>query len=164
MVTILAALVTVFALMYIFFSSGKPKGQQIQSQWFYDMSTKKLFAAPIDQHAPIDTPSGPKQGVKAVVYTCPDGDCESEPRIAWLEMYTPKVKALLLEQKDRDRDGVAAPDMTLVRLLDEDQGTMYARADQPDKWYKANSAPAREIQMSLSDLCGEDAQIQQCFP
>ena len=28
MVTILAALVTVFALMYIFFSSGKPKGQQ----------------------------------------------------------------------------------------------------------------------------------------
>ena len=79
------------------------------------MSTKKLFAAPIDQHAPIETPSGPKQGVKAVVYTYPDGDCESEPRIAWLEMYTPKVKALLLEQKDRDRDGVAVAGYGLKR-------------------------------------------------
>jgi len=163
-VTISAVLVMVMSLIYIFFNSGAPKAQMAESQWFYDLTTKKLFAAPMEEYAPIDTPSGPKQGVKAMVYACPDSDCKSDPRIAWLEMYTPKVKKLLLEQKERDREGITAPDMTLVRLIDEDQGTMYARAEKPDEWHAAHSPRARELKMSLNNLCGEGVQIRGCLP
>lgn len=161
-VTILAVMIMVLALIYIFMSGGNPRQELPESQWFYDMTTKTLFEAGLQEHAPIDTPSGKNQGVKAMVYACSNSDCESGRKIAWLEMYTPKTKKKLMEQRDKGPDGV--PDMELVRMLDDDIGVMLARYDQPDKWYKANSPEAGQIRMSIADLCEDDTRIKHCLP
>jgi len=163
-VTILAVMVMVMALIYIFVGGGKSKPEVADAQWFYDMTTKKLFEAGLQEHAPIDTPSGKNQGVKAMVYTCPDSDCDSDPRIAWLEMYTAQAKEKIVKQQAGGPDSSRPPDMELVRMLDDDMGVMLARPDEPDKWYKVSSPEAVKIRHSVADLCGDGVRFKHCLP
>ncbi|NQU11620.1 hypothetical protein HQ590_12575 [bacterium] len=92
-VGIASVLVLVLAVVLILRQLRPPPRPAIPSQdWYYDLNTQQLFAAPVAQLPPIPAPSGPlpdgsPAGVRAVVYGCQD--CGAADRsIIYLETYT----------------------------------------------------------------------------
>ena len=160
-VTILAVVALAAALVYVFVSSTGSGVKRANAQWFYDLKTGELFEAPLGKHPPIDTPSGENQGVRAMVYTCTN-DCKSDAHIGWLEKYTPEAKKQLLEL-DAKRAEVETP-TTAMFHPEEDQGRLYARKENPDKWYPSNSGQGSAIVMSIRTLCGEGVRAVTCNP
>jgi hypothetical protein len=74
-------------------------GEDQAKAWFYDLSEKKLYAAPINcipPHAGIGGKRG--DGARAMVVNFgPSAASKGESRIAYLEMYTPELKNKLEE-------------------------------------------------------------------
>jgi len=78
-----------------------------ESTFFYDLSSKKLFAAAREAIPPIrGTDNAEEDAVRAVVIA-PSGDPnkKSDRKIAYLEKYSPQLKELLAKV----RDGKAEP-------------------------------------------------------
>ena len=93
--------------------------------YFYDLSEQKLFAAPQDAVPPIAGLDGEEQdAVRAIVYS-PSGDCERDKQIAYLERYSPELKAQFERAKgDPNADFArmsrgAAQGHTFVRRVNE---------------------------------------------
>ncbi len=98
-----AAIVLIAAVGYTVMSSDSgPEYREINEFWYYDVTTKALFAGPTDAVAPIDAPSGGKQadgrpaGVRAINFGC--GNCK-EKYIGYLQQYQPDGVALMKSGK-----------------------------------------------------------------
>jgi len=75
------------------------------SEWYYDLNTSKLFAAPKGLTPPIDAPSGPSAhgsaaGVRAHVFTYVQEPNESEYYIGFLETEQPGGIKLIRRVRD----------------------------------------------------------------
>ena len=159
--TILAVIILVAALVYLFVSSSGRRVKRADAQWFYDLKTGELFETSLGEYPPIDTQSGEGQGVKAMVYACTD-DCELDRQIAWLEKYTPEAKTQLLNLDAERAETGAAPGA--IMHPEEDAGRLYARVEEPDKWYRPNSRQGAALMMSIRTLCGEGVRPMMCDP
>jgi hypothetical protein len=122
-------------------------GEQRAGVWFYDLSEKRLYAAPINtipSHKGIGGRSG--DGVRAIVVAFgPESKKPSERRIAYLETYRPELKDIL----DRAHTVRAAgrPFAGTPPARDSEffqTNTLVKRVDAPD-WHPLNSPEALEI-------------------
>jgi hypothetical protein len=93
--------------------------------WFYDLSEKKLFAASQNAVPPIiGLDKKEADAVRAVVYS-PSGNCEKDRKIAYLERYSPELKAQFEAAKANPDADIArmprslAQSHTFVRRVDE---------------------------------------------
>jgi len=81
------------ALFY--FQYGMPSAPAVsRASWYYDLHTRKLFAANLES-PPIDAPSGVQvdgkpAGVRAYVFSCGDCAIDLQRTLAWLETFDDK--------------------------------------------------------------------------
>jgi len=138
-----AALVLVASLVAVFWQLRGPSTSRFSTtEWYYDLNTGQLFAAPLGEIPPIAAPSGPlpdgsPAGVRAHVYGC--GDCsEANRTIAYLETYTPedrqRLQALLKiqfgkEPPSADSGFMAGPE---DGILLAGQGSLVKRPEDAD--------------------------------
>jgi hypothetical protein len=121
---------------YRFWNSGRSSEPQV---YFYDLSAKKLFAAPQDAVPPIAGMDGPAEdAVRAVVYS-PSGDCAKDQKIAYLEKYSAELKAQF-EQAKRT-PGAEFPRMSRAAAQ---SFTFVARPDEL-KWHAMDTEEAGTI-------------------
>jgi hypothetical protein len=109
-----------------------------EQAYFYDLSEKKLFAAPREALPPIRGLSDPEEdGVRAVV-VCAAGnpDDSSNRSIAYLEKYAPELKHSL----EQVRAGKAEPLPSKVR-----NAYRFVKRIEDDKWHTANSPEGEKI-------------------
>ncbi len=84
------------------------------TEWYYDLNTGKLFAAPEGLMPPIDAPSGPSAdgsaaGVRAHVFTYVKEPNESEYYIGFLETERPGGVKLIRRVRDPNWQPVDSP-------------------------------------------------------
>ena len=110
--------------------------------WFYDESAKRLYAVPADTIPPHKGTSGRRSdGVRAVVVRVPGG----KDRIAYLETYSPELKALL--EKVREAHAAKRPFTGQVPARDSDYfqtNALVRRVEEPT-WHPSNSPEALAI-------------------
>jgi len=80
-------------------SSGGTENQFTPQVYFYDLNTKELFAVPAETRPPIETASGPYQGMPAGVKAHVFMQGERDYFIGYLET---AVDALPSEQRPRE--------------------------------------------------------------
>jgi hypothetical protein len=122
-------------------------GEQGAQVWFYDQSEQRLYAAPTDTLPPDDGVGGKgADGVRAVVVAfrgeTPD---PQKRRIAYLETYTPELKALLAEVQAARSAGKPFAGRIPPRDSDYFQtNTLVKSADEGD-WHFLSSAEGRKL-------------------
>lgn len=166
--TVLAVLALVVALAVLVWTSGggKPRGAPSQ-QWFYDLGSGELYEAPMDSIPPIETESGPENGVKAIVYSC--SSCDSDRQIAWIEKYKPDARKKLMEfrakQKEAAGSGKPVPPMAMMdpMMMEMGRGKVISRHDKI-KWVSMDSESGRKIQAGIRKPCPEGVKIKFCYP
>ena len=159
-VMIVAVLLLIVAMTWIVSNTGGPVSPYGEEDFFYDVNTGQLFSASIGEYPPVVAPSG-GEGVKAKVFSCTD--CDSSPKIAWLEKYPPAIKDRLEELRQMSESGQPIEDPSEAAELMDDH-RLFARGDEPEKWCKAGSRAAAKIQLSLSTICGEGRSFKICTP
>ena len=139
--------------------------------YFYDLNTKKLFAADSNLYAPIEAPSDieankeageenerQRSGVRAMVFSCTDCRKKDTHLIAYLEKYPLEAKAALekaMENPD-DVDYEALYEHELERLI---------KAPEDEKWLPANSEEGMNLVEGVyRNLCQPDERPRLCFP
>ncbi len=106
-----------------------------EQTYFYDLSAKKLFAAPRDALPPIrGLDDATEDAVRAVVI-CPPGKPEDRT-IAYLEKYAPELRQNL----EQVRAGKAEPLPSKVR-----NGYRFVQRPGDERWQPANSAAGEQI-------------------
>ncbi len=163
--SVLALVVLIMAL-----SGGKPRSRVVTQAWYLDLNSRKLFPGPIREVPPIPAPSGAYQGgnggALAHVFGC--GDCsESDRRIAFLEVYTPKAAALL--KADIERRSKAEPSGPPAGYTESQaiaDGHFIAGEDL--KWVLMRDPKAREVRKSIDrfrdDCKAKGAMLTPCLP
>ena len=144
-----ALVVVVVALAFVVsrLTSLSRSGEQDAQVWFYDLSKKRLYAGSPDIPPPdrgIGGASG--DGVRAIVvaYGSTQGDARSR-RIAYLQTYTPELKALL----DRVRAARAAGRPFEGRIPSRESdyfqiNTLVSRPEAID-WQASNNSEGQRI-------------------
>jgi hypothetical protein len=121
---------------YNFWKNNRTAEPQV---YFYDLSAKRLFAAPQNAFPPIAGTDGPEEdAVRAVVYS-PSGDCSKDQRIAYLEKYGAELKAQF--EHARRNPGADFPRMSRAAAQDF---TFVSRVD-AIKWHPMTSEEAGRI-------------------
>lgn len=133
-------------------TSGGRRYREVHQHWYYDLGDNQLFETKIDQHPPIEAPSGPgpdgkPAGVRAHVFACTNCDDADARFIGYLETYTPEGKAL----KDRGDFRAAAK----FRLLREPDGS---------QWVKAQDPPGAAVVAQAIGRCPKGSKLQPCTP
>ena len=145
-------IVICFAVAGLAFTRFLGTGAPDDSAYFYDLSEATLYVASGTGRAPIKGIGGePDDGVSAMVFSCCENCASGEKQIAYLQKYTPELKALweawdLASEEERhqaskldDRNFVTSN--TLVRRIDGDQ------------WYPRNSPEGQAILGVLTRAC-----------
>ena len=141
-----------------FFIFGNKQGGTVVDIWFYDVDAKQLFVAKSNDLPPIQAPSG-GPGVKAYVFACNDCNDPDDRFIAWVEMYTPEYKDILLNPPPMDPENPDAG-IDLSRIMDE--GQLVAKPDS-NKWTPSTSERAFALMSGLEERC--NGQIPKtCLP
>ncbi len=162
MATIVAILILIGALAYLFVGSfgGRGRGKIPDQQYFWDTKDQKLVARPRGEVPPVKLDSG-GEAVKAMVYSC--GSCDPESlTIAWLEKYPPKARTELIDYNKQSAGGPAAMssmDPTIMRL----EATKRVKTMDSDKWVPTGSPEGRKITGSLGNACS-GGKIKFCYP
>ena len=109
--------------------------------YFYDLSQQKLFAAPRSSVPPIrGIDNAEEDGVRAIVISENGNPADRKHRrIAYLEKYTPQLKA---QFEAIQRDGAGATNS--LRREDVPASTLVRRLTDRD-WYPMNSAEGEKI-------------------
>lgn len=109
--------------------------------YFYDLSQQKLFAAPRSSVPPIRGIDNDEQdGVRAIVISENGNPADRKHRrIAYLEKYTPQLKAQFEAIQKNGVDGT-----TSLRREDVPASTLVRRLTDRD-WYPMNSAEGEKI-------------------
>jgi hypothetical protein len=106
-VKIVLALVLLAAAVLLFLKLSPARENQNGDAYFYDLEEQKLFVAPSGSIPPINGIKGAAQaGVRAIVIA-PEGDPADKKhlQIAYLEKYTPEIKALFEEVHQARKEG-----------------------------------------------------------
>jgi hypothetical protein len=167
-----AGVASALALVVLFMSlsDGRPRARVVTQAWYLDLNTRKLFAGPIREVPPIPAPSGPYQGghggALAHVFGC--GDCsESDRRIAFLEVYTPKAAAVL--KADLDRRSKAQPTGPVAGFTESEEiSAGHFIAGEDLKWVLMRDPKAREVRKAIDrfrdDCKAKGAMLTPCLP
>lgn len=116
------------------------------TKYLYDLSEKKLYAAPASAFAPEPGIGGASDdAVEAVVLFCPECG-RDKPQIAYLETHTPEYKA---KRTAAQKAGVGVEGITHAYIL---KNTL-VRAVDGDKWYVADTPEAVEIARRGRSVC-----------
>ena len=109
--------------------------------YFYDLSQQKLFAAPRSSVPPIrGIDNAEEDGVRAIVISENGNPADRKHRrIAYLEKYTPQLKA---QFEAIQRDGAGTTNS--LRREDVPASTLVRRLTDRD-WYPMNSAEGEKI-------------------
>ena len=137
---LVAGAVTLAALQFRSLGQTGDAGARV---WFYDESAQRLYAAPADTIPPHKGTSGRSgDGVRAVVVTMPG----HKQRVAYLETYSPELKAVLEEV--HKAHAAKRPFAGRVPARDSDffqTNTLVRRVDE-SVWHPSNSPEALAIQ------------------
>lgn len=126
--------------------------------YFYDLSEKKLYAAPRNAFAPEDGIGGESgDGVEAIVFKCPQ--CPADRlETMYLRTHTPEYKR---RHEEARRAGTAVEGLTREW---ESEHTLISRVD-PIAWHKASSDEAIKIGSSRGGRCPEHGlALKPCRP
>lgn len=133
-------------VVWYFWPQGK---SERPSQYFYDLSEKKLYPTDAEAFAPEDGIGGEGgDGVEAVVFLCPE--CPQDighMRIAYLKTHTPEFK----QRQDARKEGAAVAELTRAYELEH---TLISLPDQI-VWVKASSEEAVRIGNTRKQRCPE---------
>jgi hypothetical protein len=155
---IVAVVAMLSAAAYITWTWWKDQRPHSAQAFFYDLSEKRLFAASQDAVPPIAGLDGKElDAVRAVVFS-PTGDCKRDRQIAYLEKYSPELKAQFeVTKKDPAADfprlsRSAAQSHTFVRRISD------------STWHPMDSEEAARIvgEWRLTGAGGADPII--CIP
>lgn len=144
-VSLLLAAAGVIALKQL--RSVTATGEEQARIWFYDESAQRLYAVPRDTlppHVGVDRTQG--DGVRAIVVMPPAQPQDANARrVAYLETYTPELKALLEEVRAARATGRAPR-----RPLPHDDGNYMqrntlVRRPGETKWYPQTDPQAARI-------------------
>jgi len=148
----LAALCLFLVLRWFLSGTGGDTPPPPITKWyFYNVKTKKLFPVDAATEAPIDTDSGPKTGVRAMVFAC--GDCSDQTKhfIGYLQSRKPFQKSMLNNDKSAK---MFKPGVTMVEVI---------REPDSNKWVLVNSKEGAKIQGKVQQRCG-DQHTAICHP
>jgi hypothetical protein len=124
------SLVLLAAAVFFFIKFSPATERHNGDAYFYDLQEQKLFVAPTGSIPPINGVKGAAMaGVRAIVIS-PNGDPADKKhlQIAYLEKYSPEIKALFEEVHQARSEGRSeegridrkqVPSNTLVRRLEE---------------------------------------------
>ncbi len=117
---------------------SRPKVQESNKAWFYDLNTKTLFVGKASHDGPIKAPSGPlpngrPAGIKAHVFTYVNEPKENDLVIGYLEMPDPNFA----QKTDQLEDMIA-------KRSDWGLGKLLRRVDDTE-WVPANSSLGKLI-------------------
>jgi len=135
-------------------------GEEGATTWFYDLSEKRLYEAPretIPPHEGVGGPSG--DGVRAIVVAFrSDQSDPGKRRIAYLETYTPELKALLEKVKaahaagQRFRGDLPARDSAYF------QTNALVKGSKEAEWHAIGSPEGRRAMTEWRSWRGPDGQ------
>jgi len=161
-VMILAVLLLLVALFFIFSMKDASFNAQNRKQWLYNTDTKTLYKDSMTLVPPVKTEDG--TAVMALVYAC--GDCDDDPhQIAHLRKLTDEGKRLQEEENKRMEELAKLP--SGAKLPVRPPGSMgHLRAwlvsrEDPIKWYSTESREGAEIISNVGTACG-DIKIKYC--
>jgi hypothetical protein len=122
-----------------------------EKTYFYDLSAKKLFAAPREALPPIPGIDNPEEDAVRAIVICVSGDPakEANRKIAYLEKYTPELKQSLALV----RAGKAEP---LPR--GQRKGYVYVKRSEDPDWYRTDT-PEGEAVMNGWNVPGPDGKM-----
>ena len=131
------------------------EGNRQLMAYFYDMNSKQLFTAPVNTPVPIETETGPYQGmpagVRAHVYSCGPLLKDTEPFIGYLEIPTEAAPA------DQRPPGVTISE-------DSEEGRVLIRRPEDDRWHALESPEARAIMDAIYNRCGAKTRLNYVTP
>jgi len=109
-----------------------------EQTFFYDLSAKKLFAAPREALPPIRGVDSPEADAVRAIVICISGNLakEADRRIAYLEKYTPELKQSL----ELVRAGKAEP---LPR--GQRKGYVFVKRAEDNDWFRSDSPEGEQI-------------------
>lgn len=154
---LIAALIMLSLAGYFGFRFWRDHREHVPHVYFYDLSEKKLFAAPQDMVPPIVGTDGKvADAVRAVVYS-PSGDCSKDRKIAYLEKYSAELKAQF--EVAKRNPGAEIPRMSRSAAQSH---TFVARVDEL-KWHAMDTEEAGRI-IGEWRLANPNPEAQICIP
>jgi len=138
----------------------------LPTEYFYDVNTGELFAAPFGSASPTDAPSGAMQdgtpaGMVAYVFGC--GSCASRHRqVAYITRMTPTYR----EARIRFADDDTAFTNAVERLLQvrPHEGEYVSLPESPFTWHRIDTEEARAIMERPVEICGGGDRVVRCWP
>jgi len=159
---VLALLATAVAVYFIVRILSRPPGG-VQPEWqemvyFYDQNTRELIELPAGTQGPVETDSGPYQGmpagVLAHVFACGQCSDESLRYIGWLEAPVESVPAELISgEPATSGDGEEDPG----------EGLLIRRPDD-EKWIYKGTPKAETIVQKALGKCPRGTILNWCDP
>jgi len=127
------------------------------SDYFYDLSERKLFVAPRSSIPPIEgLNKGQFDGVRAVLISTNGNYSDKKTRgIAYLEKYSPEFKQQIQEVQ---KAGAAAGSLELRIGRGQAADHVFVRRVGEDKWYTRASPEGQQI-MTEWQVEGRDSQM-----
>jgi hypothetical protein len=137
-ISLASGFILFLVLLSILSGPSRPKVQESDKAWFYDLNTSKLFVGKANQKGPIKAPSGPlpdgrPAGIRAHVFTYVDEPNENDLVIGYLEMPDPDFA----QKTDQLEDMIA-------KRSDWGLGKLLRRVDDTE-WVQANSSLGKLI-------------------
>lgn len=138
------------------FVMGEGDGQGPTKLWFYDLNTGELYPGNVADLPPIPAPSGDLKGAAAgtaagVLASVIRIEGESERKIAFLQLYTPKAKELIAASRSNQNSAPADYEKIM-------SGTMVAlppaKVGEVIKWVPMSSPDGYKITMAMDSIAG----------
>jgi hypothetical protein len=135
-------------------------GEEGATAWFYDLSEKRLYEVSRETLPPHERVGGPSgDGVRAVVVASrSEHNDPSRRRIAYLETYTPELKALLEKVKAAHASGKPFGGTVPARHSDYFQINALVRGPEEAEWHTSGSPEGRRAMTEWRSWRGPDGQ------
>jgi len=157
-----ALMLVIGATMVVRHVAGGPGAVEAPPEqvYFFDVQTGQLFAAPIDAPSPTTAPSGPDNGVRAVVYTC--GTCDDDQiTVGYLQMMSQRGKEIYARVKE------LGPDVTPDLVAQLELESFVALPPEPGgdvQWVNVATPQEDRIMQVYRTACGEKIRTKRCNP
>lgn len=129
--------------------------------FYYDLATGELFGGDPTANPPIDAPSGPGSGVRAMVYGC--GGCSAAKRqTVYLMTYSQEARDAMASAEDQLKEGIAvSPE--LASAIARGQQVASVPETGEVQWVSSTSPEGMALMNTSKDLCQDQTPIA-CFP
>lgn len=169
-VVVASAAILLLALLFAWHWHARGNGDSALA-YFYDPHSGAFFVRAADEFAPVETPSGQMNGLRAVIYSC--GQCprgienmtmdeleETTAFVSRFERYSEDAQQILQQEP---------PDAGAEEMMDRwtramDEG-LYVRSPGNDRWHQAASEQGAAIAELPAEVCEEPGEpLQICRP